>query len=84
MSPTPGGIVVKLASVHSIIDLSKIYFYLSSPTQPRYVRLFSHLNFTTLKNVRASKVTQPLLCMPPNLADVSRRGFNGPRGHGYC
>ena len=49
MSPTPGGIVVKLASVRSFIDLSKIYFYLSSPTQPRYVRLFSHINFTTLK-----------------------------------
>ena len=51
MAQTPGGMVVKLASVHSIIDQSKIYFCLSSPTQPLYGLLFSHSNFTTLKNV---------------------------------
>ena len=41
--------MVKLASVRSFIDLSKTYFCLSSPTEPLYVRMLSHINFTTLK-----------------------------------
>ena len=55
MAQTLGAIVVKLTSVRSIIDLSKIYFCLSSPTQPLYVRMLSHLSSTTLRNVDASK-----------------------------
>ena len=53
-TPSPYGpnaerIVVKLAPVRGFIDLVKIYFCLSSPTKPLYVRTFSHLSFTTLK-----------------------------------
>ena len=46
------------------MDLSKIYFCLSSPTEPLYVGMFSRFSFTTLKNVDAS--TRPLLFMLPN------------------
>ena len=81
MAQTPGGKVLKLALVRSFIDLSKIYFCQSSPTEPLYVGTFSHFSLQHL-NMDAS--TRPLLCMLPNRADVSRGGSNGPRSHAYC
>ena len=71
---TPRGIIVELASVHTLIYPRYISGCLVQPglsTSDRFRK--KQLKFTPQKAVDAGKVTPPLLRMSLNRADVNRR-----------